>query len=221
MSTPGPRGRSYTGSLALPNGAATTTSTPVDLSMFLVTLGDVPITITAPALTTAQLANGNTMTYNVKGSNTYEFAIEKTVNLKALVQSYSAGPISGVGSVAVGAHSGTFTQATTTAVAVPPPVGVNTSRATLSVTVTASAVASIGVLTAGAGYVTAPAITIVDSGAPTNTCAATASLAYVGIASSQATVSLGRKLARFVRLEAVNSGSGNASGATATFDIEA
>ena len=283
MPATGPRQRSYTDTIALPNGAATVYGKSLDLGMFLVTLGDLPIVITAPALNSTQLPAGQTIAYTIQGSDTTDFTIYKDLMFNVLTQAPGTAPVitavMGVNAVAVGAQSGTFAQATTTATASAPSAGGAT--ATFSVTVTGGAVASITPAVAGTKYLTPPTITVADSGNPSSTCAATATLKVVSlnivsggsnlvttavtfsggggsgaaatltltlgvatnstvstggtlytsppavaIATSGAptttlTVNLPRKLSRFVRLRLVKSGSGDASGSSATVDIEA
>jgi hypothetical protein len=257
--------------------------------MYLVCLGDIPITIVGPALNSSQLPAGKTITYNVVDSQTIDFAIPHTILPAALVQQAGSGAIvtalMGVVTPTVGSQTGTFAQSTTTCVASAPPTG--GTQATFTVTVTGGAVASIAVANAGSGYLTPPTLTVHDTANPTSTCAATTTMKLVGFTivfggtssgdkfataptitftggggtnaagtlnltsgvvtsgtvgvagsgyttvpavvvaaaagavTKTVTVNLPRKHGRFVRLEAVNSGTGNASGATATWDIEA
>lgn len=79
---------------ALPNGAATTTSDPLQLHDGTTTnrefAANVELLVTAPALTTGQLPDGQTITYTVETSNTADFAVAKAIS-GPLVQTGAAG----------------------------------------------------------------------------------------------------------------------------------
>lgn len=78
---------------ALPNGAASVTSTSIDTRNS--TRGDLTaqteLELSAPALTTGQLANGATMTYAVIGSTAADLSNPVTIAGNALVQTGAGG----------------------------------------------------------------------------------------------------------------------------------
>jgi hypothetical protein len=88
----GPRGLSITSTANLPNGATTVTGAPQDLTSFAMFLGDSgQITITAPALTTAELPDGQTMTYSIEGYKDSSFHDPVPLLPAAVVQTGAGG----------------------------------------------------------------------------------------------------------------------------------
>jgi hypothetical protein len=92
MSATGPRGLSFTGSVALPVGSATVNGPFIDLGMYTEFLGDnETITVTAPSLTTGQLANGATMIYSVQADRGQKFENPTTISAALIVQTGAGG----------------------------------------------------------------------------------------------------------------------------------
>ena len=80
--------------VALPNGAATVTSTAIDTGVSTRDAQQVPgveYQISAPALTTGQLANGSTMTYTVQWSASANLSSPTTYITGAIVQTGAGG----------------------------------------------------------------------------------------------------------------------------------
>jgi hypothetical protein len=89
---------------ALPNGAATVTSTSLDTRNS--TRGDLTahteLEISAPALTTGQLGNGATITYSVIGSTAADLSNPVTIAGSVLVQTGAGGTGAAAASKRVG-----------------------------------------------------------------------------------------------------------------------
>lgn len=68
--------------LTLPNGAATTTSSAIDLGAGPKEINDIELVVNIPTLTLTQLANTQTITYSLELSDTSTFdTVRKTVSL--------------------------------------------------------------------------------------------------------------------------------------------
>lgn len=78
---------------ALPNGAASTSSTGIDLVAGTVgdNLADVEFVVEAPALTTSQLGDGQTITYIVETDNDSAFGSATTVISSLILQTGAGG----------------------------------------------------------------------------------------------------------------------------------
>lgn len=81
-------------SLALPNGANTTNSDPIDLEVVgdLTTfLAGCELKVTAPALTTAQLPDAQTITYEIEHDDDDQFGTAETLVAALIVQTGAGG----------------------------------------------------------------------------------------------------------------------------------
>jgi len=87
----GIRGKTLSGTLALPNGAAITASAPLDLGMLAAFIPPLTATINAPVLSTGQLPDAATITYWVEGSNDAAFGNPVNIAPVALVQTGAGG----------------------------------------------------------------------------------------------------------------------------------